>query len=204
MKWVLLFFAIIPLTSFAQYTGPAVDTCLAYAGKSVQQFGKEKPTVVFERDADLAIERYTKKVGSQFVSSMLFGNGAIVYPQGLAVEMSFLCLLASDKQAVFFDWRPRRDAPVLGQCRRGKDVAACLESLLHVAEQDLTALYSKHFIDARLADTSAGNEDRVAAFRRSADAFKAYREAECARRGKGEAHAACVVELTRRRAQDLR
>ena len=204
MRFLFFLLSALPLACFAQYAGPAVESCLAYANKNLTQTGNEKASVLFDRDASLAIERYTKKAGSQFVSSLLAGNGAIVYPQGLAIEISFLCLLASERQAVFFDWRSRRDAPVLGQCRRSKEVAACLESLLQVAEQDLTVLYSKHFVEARQADAAAGNEARVTAFRKSADAFRAYRDAECARQAKGDAHTACMVELTRRRALDLR
>ncbi|MEW6688247.1 MAG: lysozyme inhibitor LprI family protein [Pseudomonadota bacterium] len=183
---------------FAQYSGPAVDTCLGYAAKDIGQ------KVVFDRDAGLAIERYTRKVGSQFVSSLLLGNGAIVYPRGVPVEMSFVCLLADEKRAVFFGWTPRRDAPVLAQCRRAPEPAGCLEALLQLAEQDLTQLYAQHLVDARAADVKAGDESASNAFRRSADAFKAYREAECARRGGGDATSACLVELTRRRALDLR
>jgi hypothetical protein len=204
MRALVFLLAAFPLACLARYSGPAVDTCLAYANKNLVQTGADKAAVVFDRDARLDIERYTKKAGSQFVSSLLAGNGAIVYPHGLTIEISFLCLLASERQAVFFDWRPRRDAPVLAQCRRGRDPAACLESLLLLAEQDLTALYSRHFVEARQADAAAGNENRVAAFRKAADAFKAYRDAECARRGKGEEHTACMVELTRRRSQDLK
>jgi uncharacterized protein YecT (DUF1311 family) len=204
MRFGLLLFLLVSTASVAQYSGPAVESCLAYANKNLTQTGVDKASVVVDRDANLSIERYAKKAGSQFVSSLLVGNGAIVYPKGLAVEVSFLCLLANDKQAVFFDWRPRRDASVLSLCRRGKDAAGCLESLLLLAEQDLTALYSKHFIDARQADSAAGNENGVTAFRKSADAFKAYRDAECARQAKGEAFTACMIELTRRRAQDLK
>jgi hypothetical protein len=211
MRLILILLLGVSTGTLAQYSGPAVETCLAYAGKDVKQTGAERPAVVFDRDASLSIERYTKKAGSQFVSSLLVGNGAIVYPRGLAVEMSFVCLLASDKQAVFFDWRPRHDASALVQCRRGKDAATCLDALLQVAEQDLTVLYSRHFVEARQADADKGNDERVAVFRKSADAFRAYRDAECARRaattaasGRGEAHTACMVELARRRAQDLR
>ena len=204
MRKCLFLFLLLSFDAAAQYAGPGVDTCLAYATKDVRQWGAEKPNVVFDRDPNLVIERYTRKVGSQFVSSVLLGNGSLVYPKGLAVEMSFVCLLASDRQAVFFDWRPRRDASVLEQCRRGADAAACLESLLNVAEQDLTALYSKHFIEARQVDSQAGNENAVATFRKSADTFKAYLEAECGRRTAADEKMACRVELTRRRALDLR
>ena len=203
--------AVLPFAALAQYAGPGVESCLSYATKDLKRDGADTASVVFDRDAGLVIERYTRKAGSQFVSSLLLGNGAIVYPWGVAVEMSFVCLLADEKRAVFFNWTPRRDAPVLAQCRRGPDAAACLDALLQVAEQDLTQTYSRHYVEAREADAAAKNENTISAFRRSADAWKAYRDAECARRSApsierrtGDAHKACLVELTRRRALDLR
>lgn len=197
MRQFLFLLLFVSFKVVAQYSGPAVDACLSYASKEIKQ------KVVFDRDADLVIERYTRKAGSQFVSSLLHGNGAIVLAQGVPIEMSFVCLLADEKRAVFLDWRPRRDAPVLAQCRRGSDPADCLDALLQIAEQDLTQIYARHYVEAREADFAAKNDDRMNAFRRSADAFKAYREAECARRGAGDANKACMVELTRRRALEL-
>ena len=93
----------------AQYAGPGVQTCLAYAQADARAYSHKPARVEFDRDAHLTIEKYTRKVGSQFVSSILTGNGAIAYEQGVAVEMSFVCLLASDKQAVFFYWLPQPD-----------------------------------------------------------------------------------------------
>ena len=75
--------------------------------------------------------------------------------------------------------------------------------MLTIAEQDLTAIYSQHFIDARQVDSKAGNENALNTFRKSADAFKAYRDAECGRRA-GDEQTACMVEMTRKRAQELR
>jgi uncharacterized protein YecT (DUF1311 family) len=198
---MLLFLAATTVS--AQYAGPGVDACLAYGAKEVKQASAK---LVIDRDRELNIERYTKKVGSQFVSSLLFGNGAIIYPRGAPVELSFVCLLASDKQAVFFYWQPRTNASVLAQCRRSGDPATCMDSLMLVAEQDLTAIYARHFVDAREVDSKAGNEVAGNAFRRSADAWKAYRDAECARRGAAGSppHKACFVEITQQRARELR
>ena len=205
MRLAFLFaFLFMSLDAAAQYAGPGVGTCLAYAQKDVQQQGAKPAKVVFDRDSNLTIEKYTRKAGSQFVSSLLLGNGAIAYPDGVAIEMSFVCLLASDRQAVFFFWFPRPDAPSLAQCRRAANAGECLEALLQIAEQDLTSLYAQHFTNARAVDAKAGNENATSAFRRAGDAWKTYRDSECALRGGGEATQACVVDLTRRRALDLR
>ena len=45
---------------FAQYSGPAVDTCLAYAKREAARDGTQAKNIVFERDQNLMIERYTR------------------------------------------------------------------------------------------------------------------------------------------------
>lgn len=193
-----------PLAALGQYAGPGVETCRAYAEREIRKEGSEVKAVVFDRDRDLNIDRYTRKVGGQFVSSLLYGNGAIVFAKAPAVEMNFVCLLADERRAVFFHWTPRRDAPTLAQCRRGGgDAGECLDALLQAAEQDLTQAYAHRFQDARELDAARKNEDSVAAFRKAADSWRAYRDAECARRGATNERKACMVELTRRRALDL-
>lgn len=192
--------------ALAQYSGPAVQACRAFAETEIRKNSPVAAVVRFDNDANLNIERYGRKLGSQHVSSLLFGNGAVVYPQGVPVEFSFICLLADDKRALFFHWIPRTEAPALAQCRRTKEAAACLDALLVVAEQELTMHYAGLFVDARAQDEKSGNETASGIFRRSSEAFLAYRAAECARRGAAgsEPHKACLVDLTRRRGLDLR
>ena len=114
---LLLFFVGTP--AFAQYKGPAVEVCRAYAKREIARDGTRAKDVIFEQDQELTLERYTRNVGSQFVSSILTGNGSVVIDGAPSAELSFICLLADDKRAVFFYWVPRRDAPALAQCRRG-------------------------------------------------------------------------------------
>ena len=204
-----------PLAALAQYAEPGVETCRAYAQREIRKGPSGIHAVAFDRDRELNIERYTRKIGSQFVSSLLNGNGAIVLGGGAAIEMSFLCLLADDKRAVFFYWTPRRDAPALAQCGRNaaarEELGACLDHLLQTAERDLTQTYALRFQEARQRDAAQKNEEAVAAFRKAADAWRGYRDAECARRtaafggGSGGADAlkACIVEMTRRRVLEL-
>ncbi len=191
--------------ALAQYSGPAVQACRAYAEAEVRQGGAGKPTVQLDT-ASLDLQRYTRKAGSQFVSLLLAGGGAIVYAQGVPVEFSFVCLLAEEKRPVFFYWIPRIEAVAIGLCRRTKEVASCLDTLLVVAEQELTQRYSILFVNVREADAKSGNENMANAFRRSSEAFLAYRAAECARRDAAgsDSHKGCMVDLTRRRGLDLR
>ncbi|MEW5864747.1 MAG: lysozyme inhibitor LprI family protein [Pseudomonadota bacterium] len=191
-------------TAIAQAPEAVLDSCRAYAQAEAEKAGTAAATVRLDREG-LHVERHARRVGSQPVSALAFGTGAIVYPQGVPIEFSFVCLATGDGRALFFHWTPRPDAPPLAQCRRAAAPAQCLDALLVAAEQDLVQLYAKQLVDSRQADVAAGNELASRAFRASADAFLAYRDAECARRGAAgsEPHKACLVELTRRRAQDL-
>ncbi|HEX5613010.1 MAG TPA: lysozyme inhibitor LprI family protein [Burkholderiales bacterium] len=197
----LLVAAFVPAAALAQYTGPAAETCRSYAEKEIRKGNDQVKAIVFDQDTDLQIARYTRNVGSQFVSSLLEGNGAILYAGGRPVEFRFLCLLAQDKRAVFFHWTPRRDASPLLQCRRGgASTEECLNALHELAESELTQLYAKHYTEA----LQAGGEPAADKFRRSADAWKTYRDAECGRRAKPQEQKACVVAMMRQRAADLR
>jgi uncharacterized protein YecT (DUF1311 family) len=200
-----------PFDSKAQYKGPAVDACRAYALKELQRGGNQAKVVVIERDQNLTIERYSGKVGVQPVSSILTGNGAVVYDGAPSAELSFVCLLADEKRPVFFSWQPRPNAPVLAQCARSESLRGkerdCLELLLRTAEQDLSQVYAYRFQEA-----NERGDKSLAAYRKANDEWREYRDAECARRREStpagvspdDHQAACMVELTRRRALDMR
>ena len=106
----LMIFLATPV--LAQYNGPAVEACRALAKQEAARDGTKAKDIVFERDQNLQIERYTRKLGNQFVSSILRGNGAVVLDGAPSAELSFICLLADDKRAVFFEWLPRANVPV--------------------------------------------------------------------------------------------
>lgn len=195
----------------AQYNGPAVEACREYAKKELARDGAKARDVVLERDSALLLDRYTRKIGSQFVSSVLSGNGAVVLDVSPASELSFICLLADDKRPIFFNWLPRGDTSPLVQCTRSEELRGkprqCLDLLQRIAEQDLTVIYAQRFQEA-----NERGEKVLAAYRKANDEWKEYVAAECARRRdhapKGvsadDAHVACVAELTRRRALDMR
>ena len=202
----LAFLLLLPLTAWAQYSGPAVDTCRAYGERELKKGSADVKALVFDRDRHLVIEKYARKLGKQFVSSILSGNGAVTRAVGPAVELSFVCLLASEKQALFFYWTPRRDAPALAQCRRGAAPGDCLQLLLDLAERDLVEVAAFRFQESLEADAKAGNETASNAYRNAAAAWRAYRDAECARHGAGgsDEWRGCMVDLTKRRYLDLR
>jgi uncharacterized protein YecT (DUF1311 family) len=195
----------------AQYNGPAVEACRDYAKKELARNGTKARDVVIERDGALLMDRYTRKLGSQFVSSVLTGNGAVVLDISPASELSFICLLADDKRPVFFNWMPRGETSPLAQCTRSEELRGkprqCLDLLQRIAEQDLTLVYAQRFQEANERGDKA-----LAAYRKSNDEWLQYRNAECERRRdfapKGvtadDMFVACVTELTRRRALDMR
>jgi uncharacterized protein YecT (DUF1311 family) len=209
MRFILLLAALAASAAHAQYQGPAVEACRSYAMQELKKNGHQPRETIIERDRNLLIERYTRKVGNQFVSSVLTGNGAVVYSGTPSVELSFLCLLADEKRPVFFTWLPRQDAVALAQCTRDDSQRAksrpCLETLLQVAEAELGQLYAARFQEANERGDAA-----LATYRKSNDEWRQYRDAECQRRRDAgasdadERQLACIVDLTRRRAWDMR
>lgn len=212
----LLLFTLVCSSVNAQYDGPAVEACRAYAKKQLFRDANTAKEVVIDRDANLVIERYTRKAGSQFVSSILTGNGAVVFDNAPSAELGFICLLADEKRPVFFDWLPHRDASAMSQCMRDEAMRAnprpCLELLLQIAESDLMQVYAHSFQEARERDSGATSEPFTDAYRKSNEAWRQYRDAECAHRrdsappgvGPDDYQIACMIELTRRRLVDMR
>jgi len=212
--FLMMIFLAGPL--LAQYDGPAVETCRAYVKREMAREGNRAKDVVIERDASLSIERYTRKLGNQFVSSILRGNGAVVLANAPSAELGFICLLADDKRAVFFEWLPRPNASALAQCTRDGALRdkprPCLEILMQIAESDLMQASAHRFQDARERDHGSGGEAAAMRFRKSNDEWKQYRDAECSRRREHapqgiapeDYQLACMIDLTRRRSLDVR
>ena len=104
-----------------------------------------------------------------------------------------------------------RNASAASQCMRSPELQKrsreCLDLLLRVAEQDLTQAYAMRFQEA-----NEKGEQTLAAFRKSGAEWIEYRNAECARRrdtapsgvSPEDYAVACAVDLTRRRALDMR
>jgi len=212
MKYILMLVLLAgAFPVWAQYSGPAVEACRAYAKREVARESNKPEDVLILKDQALFIERYGRKLGNQHVASILTGNGAVVLAGTPTAELSFICLLADEKRPVFFNWMPRQNVSALAQCTRSEELRGktrdCLEFLMRVAEQDLILIYAQRFQEAH-----EGGEKTLAAYRKANDEWKEYRDAECARRRevapKGvsaeDAELACVVELMRQRGRDMR
>ena len=209
IRLLALALVFVSATAAAQYNGPAVQSCLAYAKRELRQGGTKAQEVLFERDANLTISRYTRKLGNQFISSVLTGNGAVVLEGSPSAELSFICLLADEKRPVFFWWLPRQGG-ALAQCTRSealrKEARACLEFLGKVADQDLGEIYGLGAQEARARGDAA-----VEAHQNANRQWLAYRDAECARQAAlgrdmdpDLYKMACEVDLARRRVLDMK
>jgi uncharacterized protein YecT (DUF1311 family) len=83
----------------------------------------------------------------------------------------------------------------------------CLEALQRAADEDLLQIYAERFQEANEKGGAV-----LAAYRKSNDEWREYREAECARRrdaapagaSPDDVQMGCMVELTRRRLLDVR
>lgn len=211
MRRLALLLALASPHAAAQNDGAALEACRSYAQQELKKEGTKNASVALDRDQALFLELYGRKLGGQVVSSILTGNGAVVLDNAPSAELAFVCLLANEKRAVFFNWLPRQNVSALKQCTRDDGLRAeprpCLEILLQVAEADLTQAYARRFQEAKESGDAS-----LAAFRKANDEWKAYRDAECARRedlaprgiAPQDYRLACMVELTRRRGLDVR
>lgn len=210
---IVLVCAILAAPAIAQNPAAAVKACQAHAERELHRNGMTGARIVIDADADLLVDKTTQKLGTQPIISILRGNGALVQKGHPATELTFTCLLADETRAVLFDWLQRRDAPVLAQCRRNSDtpteLGACFEQLQKIADLDLLAASANRFQTAIEADRASGGS-RADDFRAAAAAWRSYREAECRSRvagagaDAGNLERACIIQLTRRRAHELR
>lgn len=189
----------------AQGADPAAQSCSQLGERELKRAGLEVRALEIDAGRHLLLGRERAKLGSQPIGASLSGYGAIVPPSGPPTEIAFVCLLTSEKRALWFHWLPRRDADALKQCRRIADVQDCLRQLLETAERDLVEVSAYRFQDSLDADAKAGNDAASSAYRNAAAAWRSYRDLECARRGApgSETWQACRVDLTRRRYTDL-
>ena len=99
-----LLYAMMSVPSAAQdYRGPAVDACARLARDELRQ---NRVAVTSVKLVLNEIEKYTRKLGTQFVSSVLTGTLYADLPDGNVKRAKYLCLLADDRTPVFLrlDW----------------------------------------------------------------------------------------------------
>ena len=192
-----------------------VEACRAYAqaraGSATATSAKD---VVFERDQALCHRALrAARLGNQFVSSILTGNGAIVLRRDAQRAELSLRLPARRRQArgvLPLDAAAERLRARAVHARRG--AARQVARLPGVPAAGRRAGPDRRSTRMRFQEAHEGGEKTLAAYRKANDEWREYRDAECARRRevapKGvsaeDAELACVVELTRQRGRDMR
>lgn len=216
--WLALWgvLTVVAPAAQAQPSGAALQACANYAKGELTREGTGFTNIVLDADDSLLQERYGRKLGRQPISTVISGRGAIVLEGAPSVELRFVCLLESGKRALFFFWAPRTDASTMRRCSREgatpESTRKCVDALLAIEEMGLTQVSALRFQESLAADATAGNEDASNAYRASATAWRAYRDAECARRARETAatgradlvRISCMTDLTRKRFEDLR
>jgi uncharacterized protein YecT (DUF1311 family) len=188
-----------------------LSTCAQFANKRYQarqarQF--ERITLLPE---NLVVEKLNGKMGSQYISKVLSGNGVLKLKGAEPLSIQFTCLLENDQKTVFFHATPKaapsvtadpakaceEQAPTIGEA------VPCLDKVLQQEEQKLGSLEKK--VKAQ------GNSSAKQLLGLSSQEWKRYRDAECLRRlavRTGGNHPditeyECKISKTRERIQDL-
>ena len=91
---------ILPSRANAQSSDPTVKSCQTYARELYREV-KEIRQIQLIDDAKTRRDRFENKVGSQFISTEVMGNGRLMTQKGWQ-NFSYLCLLESETKALYF------------------------------------------------------------------------------------------------------
>ena len=91
---------ILPSRANAQSPDPTVKSCQTYARELYREV-KEIRQIQLIDDAKTRRDRFENKVGSQFISTEVMGNGRLMTQKGWQ-NFSYLCLLESETKALYF------------------------------------------------------------------------------------------------------
>jgi hypothetical protein len=96
--------AWVPNPTIAQASDPTVDptvqSCQTYARELYREV-KEIRQIQLVDDIKTRRDRFENKVGSQFISTEVMGNGRLMTQKGWQ-NFSYLCLLESESKALYF------------------------------------------------------------------------------------------------------
>ncbi|MEX0271027.1 hypothetical protein AB3R30_17975 [Leptolyngbyaceae cyanobacterium UHCC 1019] len=96
----LVFPSPTPAQSAGSTADPTVQSCQTYA-RDLYRPVKEIRQIQLIDDAKTRRDRFETKVGSQFISTEVMGNGRLMTQKGWQ-NFSYLCLLESDSKALYF------------------------------------------------------------------------------------------------------
>lgn len=159
-----------------------LSTCAQFANKRYQARQAKHFEKITLHPQNLVVEKLNGKMGSQYISKVLSGNGVLQLKGTEPLNIQFTCLLENDRKTVFFHATPKtiasatvdpvrvceEQAPTIGEA------VPCLEKTLKQEEQTLDGLEKKF--------KSRGNKDAKQLLGLSGQQWKRYRDSECLRR----------------------
>src|SRR5262249_39977979 len=131
---------------------------------------------------NIVVEQLGGKMGSQYISKVLSGNGVLKLKNTEPLDIQFTCLLANDRKTVFFHANPKpvsKQQPNAIKACEDKaetigEAVPCLEKTLRQEDQKLSGL------EKRIQ--GQGNKESKQLLELSAAQWKRYRDSECLRR----------------------
>jgi len=176
-----------PLAAAKAEPSPAstLDACQRYATGFYKKISPEHFASIVLLEENFNEEKYEDKVGSQFVSTVLSGEGIWKDKTGGPSTVHFLCLLQDSKTPVFFDVLDEEPRDPVAACwdafePSGWDkITRCLEGALKREEAALAEEIKKVTEQAKQSMDKLSAEKTLKA---SNAQWVQYRDGECDRR----------------------
>lgn len=193
----------------------SLTTCESYANALYKAWKTPEFQQVSLFPETVSEDKFEGKVGSQFVSTVLSGNGLVKSTNGQTQDIQYTCLLENDRKAVFFHAMEPKAITSLERCSIGVKTIGesipCLRETLEREEARLAELQAKTTVQTKKVDQQWPDVKAGQAFVLSTADWKQYRDQECERRDKyrtGGNHPditlfECQIQKTRQRIQDL-
>lgn len=188
-----------------------LSTCAQFANKRYHAGQAEHFEKITLLPQNVVVEKLNGKMGSQYISKVLSGNGILKLKNAEPLGIQFTCLMENDQKTVFFHANPKAGLnPASDPVKACEENAStmgeaipCLEKALKNEEQKLVGLEKN--IKAH------GNSSAKQLLGLSGVQWKRYRDSECLRRlafSVGGNHPditeyECRINKTKERIQDL-
>lgn len=209
------------LVSFWRYSvladdadDPSLSACERYANQQLRRENPADQSVIQLLPENILDEKYEDKLGSQFISSVLSGNGLLKTPNQADRAIQFTCLLEDWKTPRFFHIMdaPERDSAQTCwdqfQPAGWGELTSCLKNALKREEEALKTTEAEAESRAEQSMEKAAAKDALDV---SSDLWQQYRDSECQRQQAQMAGAnhpdvrdlTCRIQVTRQRVRDL-
>jgi len=192
-----------------------LEVCERYANRYYREDSPERSISITLSDETFEEDKYEGKVGSQFVSTVLSGEGVWKDKSGEPSTIRYTCLLSNSKTAVYFGVVEDKPRDPVAVCWDGFQPAGwarmtqCLEAALKREEAALGAALKKTHEQAQQSMDKLSAETTL---KESNAQWVKYRDTECDRRlaaVMGRNHSdldelTCKIHKTSERIADLK